>query len=70
MYGMQFMCHTRGRQGQKYSSLQFWRGRIKIVSVGALTSALCRMFMRFLLFKGEEDSIWKKGKSFFILPLE
>lgn len=31
MYGMQFMCHTRGRQGQKYSSLQFWRGRIKIV---------------------------------------
>jgi len=35
MYGMQFMCHTRGRQGQKYSSLQFWRGRIKIVSVGA-----------------------------------
>ena len=35
MYGMQFMCHTRGRQGKKYSSLQFWRGRIKIVSVGA-----------------------------------
>ena len=30
MYGMQFMCHTRGRQGQKYSSLQFWRGRIKM----------------------------------------
>ena len=34
MYGTQFMCHTRGRQGQKYSSLQFWRGRIKIASVG------------------------------------
>ena len=31
MYGRQFMCLTRGRPVRKYSSLQFWRGRIKIV---------------------------------------
>lgn len=35
MYGRQFMRHTAGRPGRKYSSLQFWRGRIKIVSEGA-----------------------------------
>ena len=35
MYGMQFMRHTRGRPGRMYDSFQFWRGRIKIVSVGA-----------------------------------
>lgn len=35
MYGMQFMRHINRWLGRKYSSLQFWRGRIKIVSVGA-----------------------------------
>ncbi len=35
MFGLQFMRHTGSWLGRKYSSLQFWRGRIKIVSVGA-----------------------------------
>ena len=35
MYGKQFMRYTRGRLGQIGSSLQFWRGRLKIVNVGA-----------------------------------
>lgn len=35
MYGMQFMPHAGNPPGRKYSSFQFWRGRIKIVSVGA-----------------------------------
>ena len=35
MYGMQFMRHTSSRLGRKYSYLQFWRGQIKIVSMGA-----------------------------------
>lgn len=35
MFGLQFMRRTSGRLGRKYSSLQFWRGRIKIVSEGA-----------------------------------
>ena len=35
MYDKQFMRHTRGWLGRKDSFLQFWRGRMKIVSVGA-----------------------------------
>ena len=35
MYGRQFMRHNRGRPGRVYSSLQFWRGRLKIASIGA-----------------------------------
>ena len=35
MYGMQFMGYTKDRMSRKYSPLQFWRGRIKIASVGA-----------------------------------
>ena len=35
MYGRQFMRQDRGQLGRKYSPLQFWRGRIKIVNVGA-----------------------------------
>ncbi len=35
MYSMKFMHHTSGRPGRKYSSYQFWRGRIKIVGMGA-----------------------------------
>lgn len=39
MYGRQFMSYIRDRAGRKYSSLQFWRGRIKIVMWGAWTAA-------------------------------
>lgn len=35
MYGKQFMRHTKCQPSRKYSSLQLWGGRIKIVSVSA-----------------------------------
>lgn len=34
MCSMQTVRHTKERLGWKYSTLQFWRGQIKIVSVG------------------------------------
>ena len=35
MYGGQVMRRVIGRSSWKYPYLQFWRGRIKIVNVGA-----------------------------------
>ena len=35
MYDNQFVRHSRGPSGLKYSFLQFWKGRIKIVNVSA-----------------------------------
>lgn len=54
MYGRQFMCLTRGRPVRKYSSLQFWRGRIKNRKCRRMNICFeAGMFMRFF------DLIWR-----------